>query len=79
MMKKRLVCLFYVLVSVSSVSEETEKTEKTEIDLLEFFTEKEEERFTGFTCGTTEYSDWPCMDAEGCIVKEKNYEKFIDN
>ena len=26
-------------------------------------------RYTGFTCGTKEYSDWPCMDAEGCIVK----------
>lgn len=29
----------------------------------------EEQRYTGFTCGTTAYSDWPCMDAKGCMVK----------
>lgn len=31
---------------------------------------EEEKKYTGFTCGTTEYTDWPCLDAKGCIVIE---------
>jgi len=35
----------------------------------EIFTgKKKQKRITGNTCGITEYSDWPCMDAEGCII-----------
>jgi len=27
-------------------------------------------RITGQTCGSRLYSDWPCMEAEGCIILE---------
>lgn len=26
------------------------------------------ERITGNTCGKQEYTDWPCLEADGCIV-----------
>lgn len=33
---------------------------------------EEEEKYTGFTCGTTEYSDWPCLDEKGCLTIENS-------
>ena len=32
----------------------------------------EPKRITGQTCGTTEYTDWPCMDEKGCILIENS-------
>jgi len=75
-MKWLLILCCYV--SLSSADED----KKTLKDI--FVDEKykiEEKRYTGFTCGTTEYSDWPCMEDEGCIVIEKKelYEIFLNN
>ena len=53
--------------------------------LVDIFVDKkdntEEKRYTGFTCGTTEYTDWPCIEGDGCIVIEKkeSYEIFLNN
>lgn len=34
--------------------------------LLEAITQ-EKKRTTGFSCGNRLYSDWPCLEAEGCV------------
>lgn len=39
-----------------------------EKDVYEIFTGEKVKRITGNTCGKTPYSDWPCMEADGCIV-----------
>ena len=36
----------------------------------EFKFYEEEKRYTGFTCGKQEYTDWPCLEEKGCIVIE---------
>ena len=40
-------------------------------------TKKELIRVTGFSCGNKLYSDYPCMEALGCIiVEDKSYAIF---
>ena len=41
-----------------------------EEEYTEFKFYDEPKRITGQTCGKTEYSDWPCMEAKGCILVE---------
>ena len=35
-----------------------------------FLNQPRVKRITGQSCGTRMYSDWPCMEAEGCIILE---------
>lgn len=38
-----------------------------------------EERITGQTCGKQEYSDWPCLHEDGCIVfiEERSLKEYL--
>ena len=52
-----------------------DKKSSTEI-LIDAFKEKPT-RVTGFSCGNKLYSDYPCMEALGCIIiEDKRYAIF---
>ena len=38
-----------------------------------------EERITGNTCGRQEYTDWPCLHEDGCIVfiEERSLREYL--
>lgn len=38
-----------------------------------------EERITGQTCGKQEYTDWPCLHEDGCIVfiEERSLKEYL--
>ena len=38
-----------------------------------------EERITGNTCGKQEYTDWPCLHEDGCIVftEERSLKDYL--
>ena len=46
-----------------------EKALCEEVNLVDQWGVKVKKKYTGFTCGTQLYSDWPCLDAEGCILQ----------
>tara|TARA_R110002124_G_scaffold193578_1_gene360774 strand:- start:621 stop:905 length:285 start_codon:yes stop_codon:yes gene_type:complete len=53
----------------------TNKKSSTELVVSAF--KKEPIRVTGFSCGNKLYSDYPCMEALGCIiVEDKSYAIF---
>ena len=52
----------------------TDKKTTTEL-LVDAFKGKPK-RITGFACSGKLYSDYPCMEAEGCIIIEDKYAVF---
>ena len=38
-----------------------------------------EKRITGQTCGKQEYTDWPCLHEDGCIVfnEERSLKEYL--
>lgn len=38
-----------------------------------------EQRITGNTCGRQEYTDWPCLHEDGCIVfnEERSLKEYL--